>query len=83
MFDMKTITVRELLRNHEQFVSIVQAGETVTVTKHEKPIYQMRPVKKRRAKMPDIMGRLKAIYGDEVIPREKMAEIHRMNKGKE
>ncbi len=83
MFDMKTITVRELLRNHEQFVSIVQAGETVTVTKHEKPIYQMTPVKKRRAKMPDILGRLKAIYGDEVIPREKMAEIHRMNKGKE
>ncbi|MEO6035361.1 MAG: hypothetical protein ABIQ35_08910 [Verrucomicrobiota bacterium] len=80
---MKTTTVRELLRNHDQFVSIVQAGESVMVTKHEKPIYQMMPVKKRRGKMPDILGRLKAIYGDEVIPHERMMEIHRENKGTE
>lgn len=83
MSDMKSVTVRELLRNHDRFVSIVESGETVVVTRREKPIYQMRPVQTRKKPFPDILGRLKAIYGDKVISRERMAEVHRQNKGRE
>ena len=79
---MKTINVRELLRNHDQIVSLVQAGESVMVTKRQKPLYSINPVEPPRGKRPDIMARLKGIYGDQVISREKMAEIHRHNKGR-
>jgi antitoxin (DNA-binding transcriptional repressor) of toxin-antitoxin stability system len=82
MSDMKTVTVRELLRNHDRFASLVQSGETVLVTRREKPIYQMKPVQTPRKAFPDIIERLKAIYGDKVVPRERMAEIHRRNKGR-
>ena len=80
--DMKTINVRELLRNHDQIVSMVQAGESVVITRRQKPIYSMNPVEPPRGKRPDITARLKEIYGDEVISREKMAEVHRRNKGR-
>lgn len=83
LFDMKTVTVRALLRNHDRFASLVQAGETVVVTRHETPIYQMTPLTARKRALPDVLGRLKRIYGDKVVPRRRMAEIHRKNKGRE
>lgn len=83
LFDMKTVTVRALLRNHDRFASMVQAGETVVVTRHETPLYQMAPLTRRKKVLPDVLGRLKRIYGDKVIPRTRMAEVHRKNKGRE
>ena len=81
MFDMKTVTVRELLRSHDRFASLVAAGEIVVVTKRRKAIYQMTPMQTPRRKFPDVMARLKKIYGDKVIPHEKVAAIMRTNKG--
>ena len=83
MSDMKTVTVRELLRSHDRFASMVAAGETVIVTKRRKAIYRMAPVDTPRRKFPDVMARLKKIYGNKVIPHEKVAAILRADRGAE
>lgn len=68
---MKTATVRQLRNEFPKVERWLQAGEEVRLTKRGKLVASIVPAAVERAgppPRPDFMARLKAIYGDKVLP---------------
>ncbi len=63
---MKTATVRDLRNRFPRVAAWIEQGEAVEITKGGKPFAQLVPVvpeRPRRFRMPDIMARLNAAFG--------------------
>ena len=73
---MKTATVRDLRNRFPHVAKWIAQGEPVEITKAGKTFAHLvpaKPVKPRRFKMPDIMARLRANFGDKVYSAEDLA----------
>lgn len=67
---MKTATVRDLRYHFPEVERALSAGQTITITKRGRPVAQLsppQPARGRKIQVPDIMARLRAIYGDKVL----------------
>jgi antitoxin (DNA-binding transcriptional repressor) of toxin-antitoxin stability system len=73
---MHTVTVRDL-RNHFPMVAgWLEAGESVTITRHGKIMGTIEPpVPPVRPEWPDITARHKALWGDKVFTAEESASF--------
>lgn len=76
---MKTATVRDLRYDFPHIEQLLAHGEEVQITKRGRVIGKMVPAKKERAPLPDFLGRIRAIYGDEMLPTTG-AEIVQMGR---
>ena len=65
---MKTTSIRELKHDTKKVLALVEAGETVEVTRYNQTVAILSPVQKSVIKRPDFTARLKEIYGDKVLP---------------
>jgi prevent-host-death family protein len=77
---MKTATVRDLRNSFARISRWLEAGEMVEVTKHGRVFARILPAapsKSRRATKPDILARLRADFGDTVIPDSAVDEVLR------
>lgn len=67
---MKTASIRELRHETNTVLGWVTAGERVEIQRRGKPVAMLsRPARKGKAPVrPDFTARLKAIYGEQVLP---------------
>ena len=82
---MKTATVRDLRTKFPVLARWIGNGEQVAITKHGRVIARLSPAgesEKPKAKKPDIMKRLREIYGDKIIPQKEVDAILSHNKGR-
>lgn len=82
---MKTATVRQLRTEFPKVLAWVNAGQEVAITRRRKIVANLTPAGDRPRKkpaLPDFRSRLRAIYGDKIIPAEVMAELLADNKGR-
>ena len=69
MYHMKTVSVRDLRYDFKKVESLLRQGEEVQVTKRRRVIARLVPEDAApKPVMPDFMGRLRAIYGDQISP---------------
>ncbi len=67
---MKTATVRDLRYRFPEVERALSTGQTITITKRGRPVAQLsppQPARPGKIKVPDIMARLRSIYGDRVF----------------
>jgi antitoxin (DNA-binding transcriptional repressor) of toxin-antitoxin stability system len=75
---MKTATVRQLRHDFGSVLNWIEEGEAVGISKRGRivallsPPPNPKPPKPR--KRPDFLGRLKRIYGDQVLPGDVVVE---------
>jgi prevent-host-death family protein len=76
MSNMKTINVRELQHGLGRVLDQVERGETIEVRRRNKPVARIVPMPAAAEPQPwpDIMARLKKIYGDR-MPSPSGCEI--------
>jgi prevent-host-death family protein len=81
---MKTATVRDLRNRFPRVAAWIHNGEPVEITKSGKPFARLVPAtpeKPRRFKMPDIMARLRANFGDKVYSAEEVQGMIEESRG--
>ena len=82
---MKTATVRQLRTEFPKVLAWVNAGEEVAITRRRKIVANLTPAgdaPKNKPTVPDFRARLRALYGDKVIPAAVMADLLADNKGR-
>ena len=75
---MKTATVRDLRNSFARISRWLEAGELVEVTKRGRVFARILPAmpqKGKRGPKPDILARLRADFGDFVVPDRAIDEI--------
>ena len=85
MIHMKTASVRQLRTEFPKVLAWVNAGEEVAITRRRKIVANLTPAgdaPKKKPAMPDFRARLRAIYGDKIVPAKMMAELLAANKGR-
>jgi antitoxin (DNA-binding transcriptional repressor) of toxin-antitoxin stability system len=81
---MRTATVRDLRTKFPVLARWMEDGEEIEITRRGRVIARLTPAtggKGGRVKKPDIMKRLREIYGDYVMPEEEAQAILDYNKG--
>lgn len=81
---MKTATVTDLRNQFPRVAAWIEQGETVEITRGGKTFARLvpaKPKKPRRFKMPDIMARLRANFGDKVYSAEELQDIIHQSRG--
>src|SRR5437867_2871012 len=81
---MKTATVRDLRNRFPRVAAWIVQGESVEITRAGKVFARLVPTtpeKPRRFKMPDIMTRLRATFGDQVYSAEAMQRLIQESRG--
>jgi antitoxin (DNA-binding transcriptional repressor) of toxin-antitoxin stability system len=68
MYHMKTVSVRDLRYDFKKVESILREGEEVRITKRRKTIARLVPEPALPAPLPDFLGRMKTLYGSEILP---------------
>lgn len=71
LWDMKTVTLRQVHHDFGAVLALVAQGEEVTVLNRTRPVARIcppRPEAPAKFKMPDFAARAKAIFGDRIIP---------------
>jgi antitoxin (DNA-binding transcriptional repressor) of toxin-antitoxin stability system len=66
MYHMKKATVRDLRYDFPKIERALRAGQEIEITKRNRVIATLVP-KQTAPQPPDIMARLKRIYGDKVV----------------
>ena len=80
MYHMKSVSVRDLRYDFPKVERILREGKEIRVTKRGKVIARLAPEPQTTPPpVPDFMGRLRAIYGDRVLPTTG-AEIVRQDR---
>jgi len=82
---MKTATVRDLRTKFPVLVRWMDNGEAIEITRRGGIVAHLTPAagsNPNKAAKPDILKRLRKIYGDYVMPEGAAAEILDLNKGK-
>ncbi len=85
MFHMKTATVRQLRTEFPKVLAWVNAGQEVAITRRRKIVASLIPAgdaPRRKPAVPDFQARLRALYGDKVIPAQVMGDLLADNKGR-
>ena len=85
MFHMKIATVRELRTEFPKVLAWVNAGQEVAITRRRKIVANLVPAgdaPRKKPVLPDFDTRLRARFGEKVIPAEVMADILTDNKGR-
>ena len=67
MYHMKTVSVRDLRYDFRKVERLLSQGEDIQVTKRRKVIARLSPAIEARPPLPDFLGRLKEIYGDQSL----------------
>jgi len=64
-----SVSIRELQQNLKRVMARVERGETVEVTRRQKPVARLAPVTLRAptAPWPDLTARRRAVFGDRII----------------
>ncbi len=81
---MKTATVRDLRNHFARIAGWIQQGEPVEITKAGKLFARLVPAapeKPRRFKMPDILARLRANFGDKVYDADELQSLIQDSRG--
>ncbi len=84
MYHMKTASVREVRHDFGRILEWVANGEEVAITKRRETVARLLPVARRktaRSKTPDIMARLRKVFGNRVISDRAMKKILEENRG--
>ncbi len=69
MYHMTKASVRDLRYEFKKIERLLHQGEEVLITKRRRVIARLVPEDVQPpAKMPDFLARLRAIYGDKVLP---------------
>jgi len=82
---MKTATVRDLRTKFPVLARWMDNGEPIEITRRGRVIARLTPAaggKASKSKKPDMMKRLRKIYGDYVMPEKEVKVILDDNKGK-
>ena len=82
---MRTATVRDLRTKFPVLARWMDSGEPIEITRRGRVIAHLTPAacgKRQKAGKPDIMKRLREIYGDYVMPEEEAKAILDYNKGR-
>jgi len=85
MIHMKTATVRQLRTEFPKVLAWVNAGQEVAITRRRKIVASLVPAgdaPRKKPTLPDFGARLRARFGEQVIPAEVMADILADNKGR-
>ena len=75
---MKTASVREVRHDFGRILEWVANGEEVAITKRRETVARLLPVARRktaRSKPPDVMARLRKVFGNRVISDRAMKKI--------
>jgi len=75
---MKAATVRDLRNHFPRVAAWIADGESVEITKAGKPFARLVPAtpeRPRKLVKPDIMARLKEVWGDRVFSAKEVAEM--------
>ena len=81
---MKTATVRDLRNRFPRVAALIEQGEPVEITRGGKVFARLvpaKPEKPRRFKMPDIMARLRANFGDKIYSAEEIQGLIQESRG--
>jgi antitoxin (DNA-binding transcriptional repressor) of toxin-antitoxin stability system len=80
---MRTATVRDLRTKFPVLARWIENGEEIEITRRGRVIARLSPPSAGmgKVKKPDIMKRLREIYGDYVMPAEEAQAILDYNKG--
>jgi prevent-host-death family protein len=64
-----SVSLRELQQNLKRVVARVERGEVVEVTRRNRPVARLAPVRLRRpaSEWPDLEARTRAVFGDRVV----------------
>ena len=84
LITVRTATVRDLQRKFLMLSRWIENGEEIEITRRGRLIARLVPPssgRKGNVKKPDIMKRLRDIYGDFVMPEEEAKAILDYNKG--
>jgi antitoxin (DNA-binding transcriptional repressor) of toxin-antitoxin stability system len=76
---MRSVSVRDLRYDFKAVERILREGGEVKITKRRKVIARLVPEPLPPARLPDFMGQMRAIYGDEASPVTG-AEIVRLDR---
>jgi antitoxin (DNA-binding transcriptional repressor) of toxin-antitoxin stability system len=69
MYHMKKASVRDLRYAFKKIERLLHQGEEIQITKRRRVIARLVPENAQRAReIPDFLGRLRTIYGDQVLP---------------
>ncbi len=82
---MKTASVRDLRTKFPVLARWMDDGDSIAITRRGRVIAHLTPAPNRNghtAKKPDIMKRLRGIYGDYVMPQKEARAILDENKGR-
>ncbi len=81
---MKTATVRDLRNRFPRVAAWIEQGEPVEITRAGKVFARLVPAKREKAgrfKMPDIMARLRANFGDKIYSAEEVQGLIQESRG--
>jgi antitoxin (DNA-binding transcriptional repressor) of toxin-antitoxin stability system len=81
---MKTANVRDLRNRFPRVAAWIEQGEPVEITRNGKVFARLVPAvpeKPRRFKMPDILARLRANFGDKVYSAEELQGVIQESRG--
>jgi prevent-host-death family protein len=64
-----SVSIRELQHNLKRVMARVERGEVVEVTRRNRPVARLAPVRPSRpaSDWPDLEARTKAVFGDRII----------------
>lgn len=82
---MKTATIRDLRTKFPVLARWMDNGEPVEITRRGRVVAHLTPAAgggAHKAKKPDVMQRLREIYGDYVMPEAEGKAILDYNKGR-
>ena len=82
---MKTATVRDLRTKFPVLARWIDSGEPIEITRRGRIVAHLTPAagsKPGTAAKPDILKRLRKIYGSYVMPESEVAAILDLNEGK-
>lgn len=68
MYHMKSVSVRDLRYDFKKVERLIEEGEEIQITKRRTVIARLVPEARRPVPLPDFLGRLRTIYGDDVPP---------------
>ena len=81
---MKTATIRDLRNRFPRVAAWIEQGEPVEITRGGKVFARLVPAtpeKPRRFKMPDVMARLRANFGDKAYSAQEIQGLIQESRG--
>lgn len=68
MYHMKSVSIRDLRYDFPKVERLLREGSEVQITKRRTVIARLLPEQRAAKGLPDFLGRMKAVYGEELLP---------------